>query len=578
MAARNQAKENDDFVEEKVKQVQQRKYEGAILDTPFLHIFLDPLLPFLRPVMSAVFAIRWQLSRPLNIRLFPSFFPFLDIPLLRAIPYITIGQVLLASPVVALFTVGYIAAFVSPNLDNSGYYTSYALYAIFLTANKTNSVFAFLFGIPFERMIPYHNLVSLLTVTLAFFHGYVAYAHGDVHGRRELHGSDEDHRSLSGEITYAGFGATPNLGKFLFDGLHNMSGSLLIITLLVLVSTSVFPIFRQKMFDLWLCIHILAAFCVVIFAVMHDVTSILMIAAWWGVDVLTRYLVMATCRYPREARLELITDDVVKVSFQKPSNFSYNAGQFVQIAFLDIGLLEFHPISISSAPHESEVTLHIKASGGWSNMLIELAKEKKEVRALIEGPYGSLSVDVEAERYQMVLLACGGIGITPCSSIAKSLIHANQMGSRQLEKLQFVWAVRDLDLAEAICPFPTSTDLEVSKHSYRGRSDEIEVQRGERDQSKQVVKSTIFLTKPSKNTPAVLSDGRKVIVGRPDLYQIVSEMKEYAMQRNVTHIAVFGCGPKALIDDLKNACRQQSQGLAECQGVTFDVHEEIFHF
>ncbi len=590
MLTRNSAKDCDDVVAGK-EQLQHPKYVGTLLDTPFLHIILKPLLPCLRPVMTAIFAIRWQLSRPLQTHLFPSFCPVIDIPIIRDLPYLTVGQVLLALPLVGIFIGGYLTSFVSPDIKDSGRFVSYAMYFTFLAANKTNSVFAFLLGIPFERMIPYHNLASLLTVTLAGIHGYVAYSYNEDgessenYDLDELSQDDDADRRLS-EDEYVLYGANPNLGKFLFDGVRNTSGSLLFITTLVLISTSIFPFFRRNFFDLWLLIHILAALCIIIFATMHDVTMILVIAGWWGVDLLTRYLVMATCRYPRNAKLQLITDDVVKVSFEKSATLSYNAGQFIQIAFPDIGFLEFHPISISSAPHEDEVTLHIKASGGWSNKLIELAKAKQEVKALIEGPYGSLSVDVEADRYQMMLLVCGGIGVTPCNSIARSLIHSSQNGRRQLEQLQFVWAVRDLDLPKAMGPFPTAVDLEVSntssiqgrtEHAPSALSEEVEVLE-QPSPPKQVVKTSIFLTKSSKNTPASLSNGRKIITGRPDLYHIVGEMKEYALKHNVTHVAVFGCGPKALIDDMKDACRKHSQGALGCQGVTFDVHEEIFHF
>jgi hypothetical protein len=53
-----------------------------------------------------------------------------------------------------------------------------AIIATFLTANKANSIFNFLFGISFERMVPIHNLASLVAVALSLFHGYAAYDYG----------------------------------------------------------------------------------------------------------------------------------------------------------------------------------------------------------------------------------------------------------------------------------------------------------------------------------------------------------------------------------------------------------------
>jgi hypothetical protein len=70
-----------------------------------------------------------------------------------------------------------------------------------------------------------------------------------------------------------------------------------------------------------------------------------------------------------------------------------------------------------------------------------------------------------------------------------------------------------------------------------------------------------------------MDDGRNIYFGRPDLDAIIADVKEEAKKLGVTHVAVFGCGPKALVDKLKDACRQQGQVMSK---VKFDVHEEIF--
>lgn len=252
----------------------------------------------------------------------------------------------------------------------------------------------------------------------------------------------------------------------------------------------------------------------------------------------------------------------------------------------------FHPISISSAPHESEITLHIKASGGWSNKLVALAGIKKEVSALIEGPYGSLSIDMDAERYQMVLLVCGGIGVTPCNSIAKSLIHDIQARNRSMRQVHLVWSVRDLDLVLAMGPLSNELEMELvdmssprresnrttGSSAYHRPEETREIPEHAQDNMPRNLKTSIYLTRSSQSTPDSLPDGRKIIKGRPDLYRIMEEMKDYALANQVTHVAVFGCGPAALIDDMKAACRKTSRSAMDCNGVVFDMHEEIFHF
>jgi predicted ferric reductase len=89
-----------------------------------------------------------------------------------------------------------------------------------------------------------------------------------------------------------------------------------------------------------------------------------------------------------------LTEDLVEIRFRKPEGFSYHAGQFVQLSVPAIGPLQFHPITISSAPYEEDVTFHVRALGNWSRRLLELAGRKNEARVLLEGPYGSLSIDL----------------------------------------------------------------------------------------------------------------------------------------------------------------------------------------
>jgi predicted ferric reductase len=520
-------------------------YENVSNCSPFFEIALKPLLPILKPISRRAHAIRWQLSRPLTTRLLPRWFPvgFFDVS------FLTYGQVLLALPLLGLFLASYYQTFVAPDAIGSGTIAGLALVMVFLTANKSNSIFTFFLGISFERLQIYHNLSALVAVTLALFHLYVNYI-------------DE------GESQFELNGADPNLPKFMFDGTRNISGSGLLLSMIVLVLSSFFPIFRRKFFDLWFWIHILSAISVVIFALMHGIGTAVIFIAWWVLDVVMRYMIMASCRYPKMAQLDLVTSDVVKISFIKPSNFSYNAGQFVQVAFPDLSLYAFHPFSISSSPHEKVVTLHVRGLGNWTKKLVALAETKDSARILIEGPYGCVSLDIDNhDRYQMALCVGGGIGVTHCQSMAKSILNEHNRG-RKLKRLRFVWAVRDLEMLKVMEPLETSSDLLDIVLADSESGSEIN----------KLVKTDIFLTKASQDSPTTLEDGRQVHDGRPDLNAIIQDMKEEAKILGVTHVAVFGCGPAKLLYQLKVACRENSSTLTESKGVHFHLHEEVFEF
>jgi NAD(P)H-flavin reductase len=567
------------------------RYKGWSLDASFFHILLKPILPFVGPIMRNLHSIRWELARPVGARVLPKCTPVVHLPILKSLPFLTLGQLILALPLLGIFLGGYYVTFAAPSVEQSGNFASYALFAVFLTASKSNSIPAFLFGIPYERMIPFHNLSSLTAVVLTFFHIYVAYQEGgngdDSEDREDtsmflgsrgddgydgFDSSDSNDRRLSEDSQFGLNGPEPNLIKFLFsDNSTNLTGTLLTLSIVLLVSLSVFPFIRRKFFDLWFWTHILMAISAIVFCYLHSVTSITFFAVWWAVDVAMRYLVMASCHYSRKAKLTVVSDDIVEIRFDK-DHFDYKPGQFVQFSIPSINPLSFHPISISSAPHEPIVTLHVRALGDWSSKLFKLAQSNPEVPILIEGPYGALAVDLDDDiRYQSVLFVCGGIGITHCQSVAKSVINDCKRG-RQATDIRFVWALRDPDMLKV---FPPLNDLTSNYLDPESDSETLGTSDGGD------VTHDVFLTKAlDRDAKKRLEsdDPRNLHYGRPVLSEIVSEVKEKTLLKKQKHIAVFVCGPAALVDQTKDVCRLLSSSTLAVDGVRFDVHEEIFEY
>jgi len=58
--------------------------------------------------------------------------------------------------------------------------------------------------------------------------------------------------------------------------------------------------------------------------------------------------------------------DVTFLEFKKPNNFEYKSGQWVRIACPTLNTSEYHPFTLSSAPHEKNLTVHIRAVGPWT--------------------------------------------------------------------------------------------------------------------------------------------------------------------------------------------------------------------
>ena len=356
--------------------------------------------------LRPLYRIRYMLARPLQVRILPSFFPVLPIPFLKHLPYITLGHILLILPWIIMLILGVIRTFDDHDLKGTGSIASGAIIAAFLTASKANSILLFFCGLSFERVVPIHNMYACLAVVLSIFHLWVAYKYGE-YGSADG-GSDD--RRLGGRSEYAIYGDDTNLWKFLWDGSTNWTGTVTIICMIALVGLSFFRIIRKVFFEAWLYTHILCAFGLIIFGFMHSVPILALPLAWWMLDWAMRFG-HSLFRFPTKATLTKLSDDLVQIQF--PRTFHYEPGHFVQISIQAIDPMQFHPVTISSAPYKDQVTLDIKVGGNWTKALAKLADHNTEVQVLIDGPYGNLAFDFEDDKvYPIILCIAGGIGVT----------------------------------------------------------------------------------------------------------------------------------------------------------------------
>lgn len=92
------------------------------------------------------------------------------------------------------------------------------------------------------------------------------------------------------------------------------------------------------------------------------------------------------------------------------------AGQFLFVRFIEKGLDESHPFTISSAPHEDVLRLTVKACGDFTRDLF--ANLKTGTEAFLEGAYGMFDYKTGGPKQIWV---AGGIGVTPFLSFIRDL-------------------------------------------------------------------------------------------------------------------------------------------------------------
>jgi NADPH oxidase len=164
---------------------------------------------------------------------------------------------------------------------------------------------------------------------------------------------------------------------------------------------------------------------------------------------------------------------------KKPS-FKYTAGQWLFVQVPDVSAFQWHPFTITSAPEDPYVSVHMRQVGDWTQALGERVgagpavvaamtkaamsgSEKQGLygfegrgdfveldasaganlpRVRIDGPYGAPAEDVFNS--EVAVLVGAGIGVTPFASILKHIWYRQRRGNLgALKRVEFIWIVRD---------------------------------------------------------------------------------------------------------------------------------------
>lgn len=283
--------------------------------------------------------------------------------------------------------------------------------------------------------------------------------------------------------------------------------------------------------------------------------------------------------------------NVVEVQIKKEKTTT-RAGQYIFISCPEISYFQWHPFTLTSAPEEDYISVHIRVAGDFTR---DFAKalgcdfDKKSdkggekdpggkvvgtstnpplnrvlPRVMVDGPFGSASEDFL--NFETVLLVGAGIGVTPFASILKSIWYRmnnfNSSKPTRLSKVYFTWVIRDFGSAEWF----HSLLHAIEEQDMQNR---IEINIYLTAKIKDDDMTNIFVQDVGAEKDAITSLRAPTHFGRPNWDRVFSSIAE---KHTDTDVGVFFCGPPVLSRQL----HQMSNKYSTPNGTRFFFGKENF--
>ncbi|KAK0506352.1 NADPH oxidase [Armillaria luteobubalina] len=313
-------------------------------------------------------------------------------------------------------------------------------------------------------------------------------------------------------------------------------------------------------------------------------------------------------RATRLSKVLIHPSGAMELRIVKPS-FKYTPGQWLFLQVPELSRFQWHPFTITSAPGDPYVSIHVRQVGDFTmglgerlgvgpSVVSEMTKaamkgsyrdEKSDLGSRgdyleldgsdslpavrIDGPYGAPAEDVfDAE---VAVLVGAGIGVTPFASILKHIWYKQKSGSLgALRRVEFFWVCRDAP----------------SFGWFQSLLQEVEAAQADPN----FLRINIYLTQKigedmlwniAVNDAGAAYDPltllrTRTMFGRPDWMTIYGQMKQAieagqyipgSKSQLKTKVATYFCGPGGIAKALKEATTAHSSST-----VNFTFSKEHF--
>ncbi|KAJ7004503.1 respiratory burst oxidase [Populus alba x Populus x berolinensis] len=488
-------------------------------------------------------------------------------------------------------------------------------------------------AVPFDDNLNFHKVIA---VGIAIGVGLHAGAHLTCDFPRLIHATEEEYEPMK---PYFGDDQPENYWWFL-KGVEGVTGVVMVV-LMAIAFTLATPWFRRNRINLpkplkkltgfnafWYSHHLFVI--VYTLLVVHGIY--LYLTKTWYQKTTWMYLAVPVILYACERlirafrssiravkilKVAVYPGNVLSLHMSKPQGFKYKSGQYMFVNCAAVSPFEWHPFSITSAPGDDYLSVHIRTLGDWTRQLKTVFSEVCQpptagksglLRAdmqggnnpsipkiLVDGPFGAPAQDYK--KYDVVLLVGLGIGATPMISIVKDIINNMKIKDKDdgnngaLDALESGRAPPNKNNKISGKSFKTRkayfywvTREQGSFEWFKGIMNEV----AEMD-DKQVIELHNYCTSVyeegdarsaliamlqslhhAKSGVDVVSGTRvKSHFAKPNWRQVY---KKIALQHPDSRVGVFYCGAPALTKEL----RQLALAFSRKTSTKFDFHKENF--
>ncbi|XP_036145613.1 dual oxidase 2 [Monomorium pharaonis] len=274
-------------------------------------------------------------------------------------------------------------------------------------------------------------------------------------------------------------------------------------------------------------------------------------------------------------KAKILPSGVTCITFLKPINFQYKSGQWIRIACPALQTNEYHPFTLSSAPHELSLSIHVRVVGPWTSNIrekLELCTMSNENLPMIhiDGPYGEGHQDWD--KYQVAIMVGGGIGVTPFASILKDIVFKSNCNLNfGCKKVYFLWVTKTQK------QFEWMVDIlrELEKVDVNNTvSIHIFITQFYQKFDLRTILLYICERHFQKISNKSLFTGLKAVThfGRPKFSQFFLSIQK--LHPTVNKIGVFSCGSPAMTQAVDAACK--TINLTEINNTLFQHHYKSF--